>query len=230
MLHIGGKLWFELNNDDIKAFLHAFSGEVDNDENFFFEFKDSKVGNQKIANEICAFSNTYGGYIFIGVSDKKEITGCGDWSEERIQNLICDSITPLPNYDVRKFVVDDKTLIIIKVEEGSRPPYMTNKGEIFERISSGCRKLVNAERLSAIYNRNREQQERLEKRLQVEPINVTRSDFPNNIVAVADLGFEIITNDELKFQREFYHCNPKEILNRLKDKGITSVYRVGGYA
>ena len=46
---------------------------MDNDENFFFEFKDSKVKNQKIINELCALSNTYGGYIFIGVSDEKEV-------------------------------------------------------------------------------------------------------------------------------------------------------------
>ncbi len=227
MLNIRGTPWHELNNNDIKEFLNALSGEVDNDENFFFEFKDSKVKNQKIINELCALSNTYGGYIFIGVSDEKEVIGCDDWTEERIQNMVCDSITPLPNYDIREFVVSGKKIIIIKVNQGSRPPYITNNGDIFERISSGCRKIISAERLSAIYKRNRERQERLERRLVVEPINADRSNFPNNIVAVVDLGFEIVTNDELNFQREFYRHNSKEILDKFTEEGITSVYRVG---
>ena len=129
MNDINGKLWTELKNGDIDEFLSAITGEADNDENFFFEFKDSEVNNQKIANEICAFSNTYGGYIFIGVSDSKEITGSDRWTEERIQNLVCDSITPLPSCAIRRFVVNGKSIIVIKVDEGSRPPYITNKGD-----------------------------------------------------------------------------------------------------
>lgn len=227
MLNINNKQWFELNNSDISAFFKRFSGETDNDENFFFEFKDANVKNQKITNEVCAFANTYGGYIFIGVSDSKDIVGCGDWSEERLQNLICDSITPLPSYAIRKFVIDEKSLIIVKVDEGSRPPYITNKGDIFERISSGCRKLVNSERLSAIYNKNQEKAKRLEQRIIMEPVNVERSDFPNNIVAVVDMGFEVISNDYLKFQKEFFTYKQNEILNMFKEKGISSVSRVG---
>ncbi len=227
MLNINKKAWFDITNDDIKVFLSAFAGEANNDENFFFEFKDSAVNNQKITNEVCAFANTYGGYIFIGVSDTKEISGCGNWSEERIQNLICDCVSPLPSYDARRFLVDDKNLLIIKIDEGSRQPYLTNKGEILERISSGCRKLVSEERLSTIYRRNKEQQKRIEKKLTLEPINTGRNDFPNNIVAVVDVGFEVISNDDFNLQKDFYSCNPNDIYNKFMELGISSVYRVG---
>lgn len=227
MLNVNGKQWYELKNDDIEEFLSKFTGETDNDENYFFEFKAPDVNNHKIANEICAFSNTYGGYVFIGVSDKKEIIGSEGWSEERIQNLICDSITPLPSYAIRQFVVSSKTIMVIKVDEGSRPPYITNKGEIYERVSSGCRKLVNSDRLSAIYKRNQEQQERLGKRLLNESVNTLRNDFPNNIVAILDIGFETITNDVLDFQKKFYEYKPHEMLERFSESGITSLYRIG---
>ena len=227
MLNINNKRWFELNNDDVGAFLKAFTGEVDNDENFFFEFKDADVKNQKITNEVCAFANTYSGYIFIGVSDNKDIVGCGEWSEERIQNLICDSITPLPSYDIRKFFINGKSLVIVKVDEGSRPPYITNKGEIFERVSSGCRKLVNSDRLSAIYRKTQEQQTRIEQRLKFEPINIERKDFPNNIVAIVDMGFEIITNDYLNFYKDFFTYKLDDILDKFSEEGISSLFRVG---
>ncbi|MCR5771422.1 MAG: ATP-binding protein [Butyrivibrio sp.] len=227
MLNINNKRWFELNNEDVGTFLKAFTGEVDNDENFFFEFKDADVKNQKITNEVCAFANTYGGYIFIGVSDNKDIVGCGEWSEERIQNLICDSITPLPSYDIRKFIIDGKSLVIVKVDEGSRPPYITNKGEIFERVSSGCRKLVNSDRLSAIYRKTQEQQTRIEQRLKFEPINIQRKDFPNNIVAIVDMGFEIITNDYLNFYKDFFSYKLDDILDKFSEEGISSLFRVG---
>lgn len=227
MLNINGKQWSELKNNDIEDFLSKFTGEADNDENFFFEFKAPDVKNQKIANEVCAFSNTYGGYIFVGVADSKEIVGSDGWSEERIQNLICDSITPLPNYTIRKFIVNDKTIIVIRVEEGSRAPYITNKGEIFERVSSGCRKLVDSDRLSAIYKRNQEHQERLKERLSNEPVNTIRNDFPNNIVALLDIGFETVTNDMLDFQKRFYEYKPHEIADRFAEYGITSLYRMG---
>ena len=227
MNDINGKLWTELKNGDIDEFLSAITGEADNDENFFFEFKDSEVNNQKIANEICAFSNTYGGYIFIGVSDSKEITGSDRWTEERIQNLVCDSITPLPSCAIRRFVVNGKSIIVIKVDEGSRPPYITNKGDIYERVSSGCRKLVNSDRLSAIFKRNQERQERLEKRLRNESIDAFRSGFPKNIVAILDIGFETITNDTLKFQKEFYRYKTHDMLDQFIGLGITSIYRIG---
>ncbi len=227
MNDINGKLWTELKNEDIDEFLSAITGETDNDENFFFEFKDSEVNNQKIANEICAFSNTYGGYIFIGVSDSKEITGSDRWTEERIQNLVCDSITPLPSCAIRRFVVNGKSIIVIKVDEGSRPPYITNKGDIDERVSSGCRKLVNSDRLSAIFKRNQERQDRLGKRLSNESIDAFRNDFPNNIVAILDIGFETITNDTLEFQKEFYRYNTHDMLDGFVELGITSLYRIG---
>ncbi len=227
MLNINEKQWFELTNDDVEEFLNGFIGEANNDESFFFEFKDDKVENDKIVKEVCAFSNTYGGYLLIGVSDDKKIVGCVSWNEERIQNVICDSITPLPSYDVRRFEIDKKIVYVIKIDEGSRPPYITSKGFVFERISSGSRKLVNAERLSEIYKKKQQQHERLETRLRLEPINDLKNDFPNNIVAILDMGFEIISNDTLDFHKNFFSYNTKNLLHRFADKGVTSIIRLG---
>ncbi len=227
MFRINNRQWHELSNSDIEVFLKSSLGETDNDENFYYEFKDAKVDNKKIANEISAFANTYGGFIFIGISDEKDIVGSGNWTEERIQNLVCDSISPLPSYDVRKFEVDGKTIIIIKVDEGSRPPYITNRGEIYERISSGCRKLVSSERLTAIYERKQKRQENLNEKLKLEVIKLDDSNGESNVVAAIDIGFDIVTNDSFCLSEDFFDLNPKEIETKFEGDGISSVYRVG---
>lgn len=36
----------------------------DQEESFFFEFKEDDVETKKLSEEISAFANTYGGYIF----------------------------------------------------------------------------------------------------------------------------------------------------------------------
>ena len=80
MLNISGKQWHELTSQDIEGFLQTQEIE----ETFFFEFKDDRLTSAGFAKEVSALANTYGGYIFIGVSDDKAIEGCSQWDEQRI--------------------------------------------------------------------------------------------------------------------------------------------------
>ena len=80
MVNINGKEWDKLTITDIQTML----SEQDFDESFYYELKDDKVSPRKIMEEISAFSNTFGGYIFIGVSNDKQIVGCTEWNEQRI--------------------------------------------------------------------------------------------------------------------------------------------------
>ena len=130
MININGKDWWELKNEDIGQFLEDYETE----ESFFVEFKSDDVGPEKVAGEISAFANTFGGYIFFGVSDDRQIDGCSKWNEERIQNVIHDSVTPTVAFDVKKFVVEGKTIFVLRIDEGAEPPYITGKGKIYERI------------------------------------------------------------------------------------------------
>ena len=133
MININGKEWALLEATDIQE---TFS-EHDFDESFYFEFKDDRVTTQKLIKEVSAFANTFGGYIFIGISDDKKIEGCTAWNEQRIHTTIHDSISPTPSFDVKKFTCNTKIVYIIKIDEGAEPPYVTNEGRIYERLSSG---------------------------------------------------------------------------------------------
>lgn len=83
MVNINGKEWKKLEVPDIQAVI----SEQDFDESFYFEFKDDGVSTKKIAEEVSAFANTFGGYIFLGISDDKKIEGCVAWNEQRLHPL-----------------------------------------------------------------------------------------------------------------------------------------------
>lgn len=76
MVNINGKEWEKLEALDIQIMI----SEQDFDESFYFELKDDKVSPKKLMEEISAFSNTFGGYIFIGITDDKQIEGCTEWN------------------------------------------------------------------------------------------------------------------------------------------------------
>ena len=127
MININGKEWMKLEPIDIQTVI----AEQDFEEAFYFEFKDDRVSSKKLSEEVSAFANTFGGYIFLGITDNKKIEGCEFWNEQRIHTTIHDSITPTPSFDVRKFTCGSVCVFVIKVDEGAEPPYITSGGKIF---------------------------------------------------------------------------------------------------
>ena len=47
------------------ADIESAISEIDFDESFYFELKDDRVSPKKMMEEVSAFSNTFGGYIFL---------------------------------------------------------------------------------------------------------------------------------------------------------------------
>lgn len=194
MININGKDWQLLTAEDIKAFLTS----PETEESFFIEFKDDLVGNKKLTEEISAFANSFGGYIFLGVSDSKEIIGCNAWNEQRIHALIHDSITPTPSFDIKKFTFTEETVFIIKIDEGSEPPYITVQGKIFERLSSGSFPVNDSYKLSQMYNKHEQRLQKIEKKISLDPLP---QNAVNNIYGYIDIGFSLtLSNPQMAFQ------------------------------
>lgn len=167
------------------ADIQSAISEIDFDESFYFELKDDRVAPKKIMEEISAFSNTFGGYIFLGVSNNKQIEGCVEWNEQRIHAAIHDSITPTPSFDVKKFTVDTNVVYVIKIDEGSEPPYITSSGKIYERLSSGSFAIKDSSKLSQIYNKREQLLAKMEKKYQYHQC----MKIPTTYTVILILGF-----------------------------------------
>lgn len=70
------------------------------------EFKESKSTLPKgLFETVCAFLNTKGGYIFLGVNDNREIVGIDEIPERSIAYVI----NSLKNKDIIERVGSDRT-------------------------------------------------------------------------------------------------------------------------
>lgn len=184
MVNINGIEWSKLKPSDVQEV-------ISEGESFYFEFKDDRVSNKKIQEEVSAFANTFGGYIFLGVSDDNQIEGCSTWNEQRIHTTIHDAITPTPSFDVKKFTFDTGIVYIIKIEEGSEPPYITSSGKIYERLSTGSFTINDSSKLSQIYNKREQLLTKMEKKISIPPV----CENVNNIYGYIDTGFSLVTSD-----------------------------------
>lgn len=226
MINISNKEWEELVTADI---VNAIKAE---EESFYFEFKDDRVDTKKIAEEISALANTYGGYIFLGISDKKEICGCTEWTEQRIHTMIHDALSPTPDFDVKKFITDDgKVILVIRIEEGIEPPYITSRGKIFERLSSGSFPINDSAKLNQMYDKKEKALNRIEKKLTIPSIKCGP-----NIFGYLDMGFSLRTRNRDFIADQFFDADLKQISNDLKNKnnaytisqvGLSYVFSMG---
>ncbi len=104
-------------------------------EGFHLELKETF--DKSFMEEVCAFANSGGGRIIIGVSDNGIIKGCN--TDNRSRSLIQDSLRSLqPNLDISIDIID--SLIVVMVPEGSDKPYACSKG-FYVRNGANSQKL-----------------------------------------------------------------------------------------
>ena len=102
---------------------------------FKFEINDSR----KIARTLVAFANTDGGKILIGVKDNGAIAGVRSEEEfymvQAAADLYCK---PLVDFDVRKWVVDGKTVLEITINKSHELCYSKSENDkwlVYVRVS-----------------------------------------------------------------------------------------------
>lgn len=111
------------------------------------EFKRDLSSPTNLLKTLVAFANSAGGKLVVGVADDRQVLGGADplADEERICNLIADSIAPrlLPNVELA--TVDGRTLLLVEVfPSSSRPHYLKALGPeagVFVRLGSTNRQV-----------------------------------------------------------------------------------------
>ena len=222
MLNINNKPWEKLRTKDIISFFNVLE-----DETFFFELKSDDIKPDHFIKEVSAFANTYGGYIFLGVDNSKNFVGCSKWTEQRIHSVMHDCITPIPNFDVKMFNINNCKIYVVKIEEGTLPPYITNKGQIFERVSSGSFVINDSAKLSQIYYKREEQLKSIELKLSLEPLKPNQM-IVENLCAYLDFGFSTVFSESTVLQNSLVNFDFQPVCDFLNSNTIShSVSRLG---
>ncbi len=96
-------------------------------EKYNLEFKESI--SKTFLKTVSAYSNYNDGKIIFGINDDGNIIGIDNVKEDcmRIENMINDSIDPIPCFYIDVKETDDKNTIVLTVEKGKDTPYYYNK-------------------------------------------------------------------------------------------------------
>ena len=123
----------------LETLLHEPEGKT-------LEFKRDLSSPKNFLKTLVAFANTAGGRLFIGVEDaSRQAVGVENPldEEERLCNLIADSIAPRLVPNVELITVENKTLLIVEVYlSGTRPHWLKAEGPesgVYVRLGSSNR-------------------------------------------------------------------------------------------
>jgi ATP-dependent DNA helicase RecG len=99
-------------------------------EGYKTEFQDTTPRKMDLAQTVCAFTNSHGGSIFLGISKSGTPIGIGKKYEQvaKIEEAV-KLLEPQPNLIVQSHDFRGKEIIHIKVQEGTeRPCFVRQSG------------------------------------------------------------------------------------------------------
>jgi ATP-dependent DNA helicase RecG len=127
------------------------------------EFKEILPNKNQLIKTCVAFANGQGGEIIIGIQDTtREILGVSEKIINRVleetSNSIYDSISPNLIPEVFEKNLNGKTVVIIKIYPGQKPPYFIkqegNKKGVYLRVGTSTRK-ASEEYIEELYRNQR---------------------------------------------------------------------------
>lgn len=123
---------------------------------------------------VSAYANYNDGEIMFGIDDNGNFMGIENSKEEslRIENMINDSIVPIPNFEIRVKKVGSKTIILVEVKKGKDTPYYY-QGKAYKRADTST---VEVDRFEL-------------RRLAMEGINI---DYEERKASSQDLSFNVL--------------------------------------
>jgi ATP-dependent DNA helicase RecG len=108
------------------------------------QFKEKIDTAAKLAEEMCAMSNSRGGVIYVGVKDNNTISGLSQQEitqyNQFISNSSNENIKPAIYPQTKIIELDDKLILLVKVSEGPSKPYCTSAGVYWVKSGSDKRK------------------------------------------------------------------------------------------
>lgn len=119
--------------EELKAALRQGEGKN-------LEFKaDVSTARKTFLKTVVAFANGIGGTIIFGIDDKTHTVSGFSAADvflkmDAVANSIADNCQPIITPDIDCFAVDDKTIIVVNIAEGSQKPYCYKPEGLFDGI------------------------------------------------------------------------------------------------
>lgn len=120
------------------------------------QFKENVHNQDSLAEELVAFSNSGGGIIVIGVSNKtNEVIGLTPNDVHRINSLISnaasESVIPPVNVSSQNINHPNGLVMVVRVPDGISKPYMDKKGSVLLKVGADKRKYASREELQRMF-------------------------------------------------------------------------------
>jgi ATP-dependent DNA helicase RecG len=121
-------------------------------EGYYLEFKESL--NKDIPKEICAFANSAGGTLIIGVNDQNQIVGTryDNKIASQLQNQL-DTIDPHLDVTIESFDIDAKIVVVITCKTGPQKPH-TYGGSIYIRQGPNTQKITSQSEMVDLFQKS----------------------------------------------------------------------------
>ena len=136
---------------EVKMNCLKLSDIINRGEDTFNQFKANFYSIDKLAVEICAFANSDGGSLHIGISDSGDLEGLSKEDVNRLNQWIsstCSSkIAPPLFVKTEILICDGKRILIIHVPKGSNKPYSVNTTEFWVKSGADKRRATREELL-----------------------------------------------------------------------------------
>lgn len=106
------------------------------------QFKARIDSIDALAAELCAFANTEGGFILVGVSDRGELIGVDDVNKlnQMISNAASAKLEPPLSVFTENLVCEGKIIVAINVPRGENKPYAANKTDYWIKVGADKRR------------------------------------------------------------------------------------------
>lgn len=112
-------------------------------ENEEVEFKESFHSSQEIAKTLCAFANTNGGLLLLGIKADKSIVGLKgdpDSLQQKISAVI-QTIHPTPSSSIKLNKIEGKNIISVLIQKTDVDNFYSFQGSIYVRLGSTIKRL-----------------------------------------------------------------------------------------
>lgn len=119
------------------------------------QFKADFTNSDALAAEIVAFSNSAGGYLFIGVNNSNVVVGLSSDAIDRINQLISNTasqnVRPAINPLTENVAHPSGTVMVVTIPEGVSKPYMDKNGAIWVKNGADKRRATSREEIQRLF-------------------------------------------------------------------------------